>query len=102
MNIMLAVRKALSALESAGVTHFRDGGDPFGVWKTARELAPEYGITYLTPCFAIHTNRKTGLGKTCKKTLSLILKNISPLTRFTLLNYSGITVNLASVFRRGG
>jgi len=55
-----SVRKALEELKDAGVTHFRDGGDAFGVWKTARELAPEYGITYLTPCFAIHKKGRYG------------------------------------------
>ena len=39
---------------NAGVTFVRDGGDAYGVSKRAKELAPEYGITYLTPIFAIH------------------------------------------------
>lgn len=38
----------------AGVTFIRDGGDSFGVSRRAKEIAPEYGITYLTPVFAIH------------------------------------------------
>lgn len=40
--------------QKAGVSFVRDGGDCFGVSKRAKEIAPEYGITYLTPIFAIH------------------------------------------------
>ena len=32
----------------------RDGGDALGVSKKAKEIAPEYGIDYRTPIFAIH------------------------------------------------
>ena len=38
----------------ADVLFIRDGGDSLGVSKRAKEIAPEYGITYLTPIFAIH------------------------------------------------
>ena len=31
-----------------------DGGDALGVSARAKELAPEYGIDYRTPIFAIH------------------------------------------------
>lgn len=37
-----------------GVKFIRDGGDNLGVSKRAKELAPEYGIDYRTPIFAIH------------------------------------------------
>lgn len=49
-----AVRAALSALREAGVEYFRDGGDALGVSLLARQLAPEYGVEYVTPAFAIH------------------------------------------------
>ncbi|MBR2520904.1 MAG: amidohydrolase family protein [Oscillospiraceae bacterium] len=49
-----AVRQALSDLAGAGVGYFRDGGDPFGVSLMAKELAPEYGIEYVSCAFAIH------------------------------------------------
>ena len=49
-----AVRESLSALQQAGVAFFRDGGDALGVSLCARALAPDYGITYRTPAFAIH------------------------------------------------
>lgn len=48
------VRAHLKAYQDAGVKFVRDGGDRFGVSLLARSLAPEYGITYLTPGFAIH------------------------------------------------
>lgn len=48
------IRKNLKAYQDAGVTFVRDGGDRFGASLLARRLAPEYGITYLTPGFAIH------------------------------------------------
>lgn len=34
-----------------GITYLRDGGDAFGAGERARELAPDYGITYRTPTF---------------------------------------------------
>lgn len=40
--------------QAAGITFIRDGGDSYGVSKRAKEIAPEYGIEYLTPIFAIH------------------------------------------------
>ncbi len=43
------IRSVLEAYRSLGVTYLRDGGDRWGVGKRARELAPEYGITYRTP-----------------------------------------------------
>ena len=43
------IRAILSAYQKAGFTYLRDGGDRWGAGKKARELAPEYGITYRTP-----------------------------------------------------
>ena len=43
------IRRCLSAWQRAGYTFLRDGGDRWGVGRRARELAPEYGIRYLTP-----------------------------------------------------
>lgn len=48
------IREHLKAYQDAGVTYVRDGGDRFGASVLARGLAPEYGITYRTPGFAIH------------------------------------------------
>ena len=48
------IYNCFSKYQKMGVTFIRDGGDSFGVSKRAKELAPLYGITYLTPIFAIH------------------------------------------------
>lgn len=54
------IRLHLSQLQDAGVVYFRDGGDALGVSLRARELAPEYGIEYRTPAFAIHKKDRYG------------------------------------------
>ena len=43
------VRRVLERYRETGFTYLRDGGDRWGVGKTARELAARYGITYRTP-----------------------------------------------------
>ena len=43
------IRKTLQTYRDLGFTYLRDGGDRWGVGKLAREIAPEYGITYRTP-----------------------------------------------------
>ncbi len=48
------VCKHLQESAEAGIKFIRDGGDARGVSKLAKELAPEYGIDYRTPIFAIH------------------------------------------------
>ena len=52
------IRRVLATYEAQGFTWLRDGGDRWGAGAAARELAPEYGITYRTPlaplCLAGH------------------------------------------------
>lgn len=55
-----AVRKCLAAYQKAGINFVRDGGDPYGVSSLASRLAPEYGIDYRTPVFAVHKNGHYG------------------------------------------
>ena len=43
------IRKTLAVYRDLGYTYLRDGGDRWGVGAKARELAPDYGITYRTP-----------------------------------------------------
>ena len=43
------VRNTLAAYREKGFTYLRDGGDRWRAGALARELAPEYGITYRTP-----------------------------------------------------
>lgn len=54
------IREHLQAYADRGITFVRDGGDNLGVSKLAKELAPEYGIDYRTPIFAIHKNGHYG------------------------------------------
>ncbi len=43
------IHSILQKYRDAGYTYLRDGGDRWDVGKTARDLAPQYGITYKTP-----------------------------------------------------
>lgn len=43
------IRSRLREYAEAGFTYLRDGGDRWGVGAAAREIAPEFGITYRTP-----------------------------------------------------
>ena len=43
------IRSVLKVYQQQGITYLRDGGDRWGAGARARELAPEYGITYRTP-----------------------------------------------------
>lgn len=52
-----AIRKVFEEYRSRDILFIRDGGDAWGVSEHANHIAPEYGIDYRTPLFAIH---KTG------------------------------------------
>jgi len=43
------IRSILAEYQRRGFSYIRDGGDRWGVGAKARDLAPEYGITYRTP-----------------------------------------------------
>ena len=43
------IRDRLQSYADAGFDYLRDGGDRWGVGTAAREMAPEFGITYRTP-----------------------------------------------------
>lgn len=43
------IRNTLARYRDLGYTYLRDGGDRWGVGAKARQLAPDYGITYRTP-----------------------------------------------------
>lgn len=59
------IRNALAIYQKQGYTYLRSGGDRWGVGAAARDLAPEYGITYRTPlaplCKAGHYGSFIGL-----------------------------------------
>ena len=48
------IHEHFRAYREKDVSFVRDGGDALGVSEKAREIAPQYGITYRTPIFAIH------------------------------------------------
>lgn len=54
------IREHLKAYADRNIIFVRDGGDNLGVSKLAKKLAPEYGIDYRTPVFAIHKNGHYG------------------------------------------
>ena len=43
------VKQILKKYQENGYTYLRDGGDRWGAGAYARQIAPEYGITYRTP-----------------------------------------------------
>lgn len=55
-----AIRDKLEAYRKFEITFLRDGGDALGVSERASKIAPEYGIDYRTPIFAIHKNGHYG------------------------------------------
>lgn len=54
------IRQKFAQYQRSGISFVRDGGDVLGVSDRARQFAPEYGITYRTPVFAIHKNGHYG------------------------------------------
>lgn len=55
-----AVRRTLETYRSHGISFIREGGDAWGVSEYAMRIAPEYGIDYRTPVFAIHKQGRYG------------------------------------------
>lgn len=55
-----AVRSVLQKYQDCQITLVRDGGDHYGACLYARSIAKEYGITYLTPSFAIYKEGNYG------------------------------------------
>ncbi len=54
------IRACFSAYHERGISFVRDGGDKCGVSAAAREIAPEFGIDYRSPLFAIHKKGNYG------------------------------------------
>ena len=59
------VRSTLATYQKLGFTYLRDGGDRWGAGACARDIAPEYGIRYVTPlaplCAAGHYGSFIGI-----------------------------------------
>ena len=62
------IQKCLKKYQELGFVYLRDGGDRWGVGAKARELAPQYGITYRTPLAPLCKKGHYGafIGKTYK------------------------------------
>lgn len=54
------VKTVLTTYKNAGIDMIRDGGDPYGVSLYAKSIAKDFGITYLTPAFAIYKQGNYG------------------------------------------
>lgn len=54
------IRACFEAYRAKGVSFVRDGGDAYGVSRKASHIAPEYGIDYRTPLFAIYEQGNYG------------------------------------------
>lgn len=54
------IHECFAKYRDAKITFIRDGGDCFGVSGRAKEIAPDYGIEYVTPMFAIHKSGHYG------------------------------------------
>lgn len=90
-----SVRDKLEIYRKFGITFVRDGGDALGVSERAAKIAPEYGIDYRTPVFAIHKNGHyggiVGLGfDTMKEYHQLVLKAGERGADFIKIMISGI------------
>ena len=54
------IHKHFALYQECGIAFFRDGGDNRGVSKRAAVIAPEYGIDYRTPIYALHKSGNYG------------------------------------------
>jgi predicted amidohydrolase YtcJ len=89
------IREKLSQYQERGITFLREGGDVLGVSKAAARLAPEYGITYRSPVFAIHKNGHYGkiVGRgfdTMQEYHQLVLQAAEEGADFIKVMFSGI------------
>ena len=89
------VAGVLAAYRAEGFAYLRDCGDRWGVGKAARELAPDYGITYRTPLAPL---RKAGhyggfIGDTfadAREFAGLVRRNIAQGADFIKIMISGL------------
>ncbi|MBR2937388.1 MAG: amidohydrolase family protein [Oscillospiraceae bacterium] len=89
------IRKTLGIYRDLGYTYLRDGGDRWGVGAKARELAPDYGITYRTPlaplCKAGHYGSFIGTAyENLKEYAALVVKTRESGGDFIKIMISGL------------
>jgi imidazolonepropionase-like amidohydrolase len=89
------IREHLAAYSRRGITFIREGGDRYGASEIAARAAADYGITYISPVFAIHKNGCyggiVGLGfDTMKEYHELVLAAIQKGADFIKIMTTGI------------
>ncbi len=89
------IRAVLDTYRDAGFTYLRDCGDRWGVGKTAREMAKDYGITYRTPLASLYKKGHYGgiIGKpfeTTKEFAALVRQNRDAGADFIKIMISGL------------
>ena len=89
------IRKVLETYRDAGFTYLRDCGDRWGVGKTAREMAKDYGITYRTPLASFYKKDHYGgiIGKpfeTMREFAALVRQNREEGADFIKIMISGL------------
>ena len=89
------IRKTLKKYQDLGYTYLRDGGDRWGAGAKARELAPEYGITYRTPlapiCHRGHYGEFIGVSyETMKEYAKLVVNTREKGGNFIKIMISGL------------
>ena len=89
------IRAVLETYRDAGFTYLRDCGDRWGVGKTAREMAKDYGITYRTPLASLYKKGHYGgiIGKpfeTTKEFATLVRQNRDAGADFIKIMISGL------------
>lgn len=55
-----AVQAVFQTYKDLGITCVREGGDHYGVSLYAKTIAADYGIDYLSPCFALYKEGNYG------------------------------------------
>ena len=89
------IRNILQTYQQQGFTYLRDCGDRWGAGAAARDLAPEYGITYRTPlaplCYAGHYGGFIGLQyDNLKEYAALVVKQKRQGADFIKIMISGL------------
>ena len=89
------IRNILQTYQQQGFSYLRDCGDRWGAGAAARDLAPEYGITYRTPlaplCYAGHYGGFIGLQyENLKEYAALVVRQKQQGADFIKIMISGL------------
>ena len=89
------IHRMLAVWQERGFTYLRDGGDRWNAGKRARELSPQYGITYVTPLAPLCREGHYGafIGKTyrnMKEYAALVVRQKAEGADFIKIMISGL------------